>query len=212
MLKNFRNSLIAGIIIILPLTVTIFVISFLIKNIGTPVSELIFKPLIKENFEFLSNSIVGKTLLDIIATLLVLILITVLGFFSKFFLGRYAISVFETAVEKIPVAKQIYKTVKQIVDTFSKQNKSVFQKVVLVKFPHQDSYSIGFLTGYITGEILEHLDEKRCNIFVPTTPNPTSGFFLIVKESELIFLEMTVSEGMKLLISGGAVAPEWHKK
>jgi len=212
MLKNFRNSLIAGIIIILPLTVTIFVISFLIKNIGTPVSELIFKPFIKENFEFLSNTIVGKTLLDIIATFLVLILITVLGFFSKFFLGRFAINVFETAIEKIPVAKQIYKTVKQIVDTFSKQNKSVFQKVVLVKFPHQDSYSIGFLTGYVTGEIREHLDEKRCNIFVPTTPNPTSGFFLIAKESELIFLEMTVSEGMKLLISGGAVAPEWHHK
>ena len=107
---------------------------------------------------------------------------------------------------------KVYKTVKQIVDTFSKQNKAVFQKAVLVEYPRKGCYSVGFLTSEATGEVAPLKDEKMYNVFVPTTPNPTGGFLLILPESEIRILKMSVGEAMKFIISGGAVNPELTEK
>ncbi len=209
MIKVLRNSIITGLIIILPLTVTLFILYFLITKIGSPVSQTVIEPLIKQLGFHISDSPLWSILLNFIATLFVMVIIAVVGFFSKFFFGKLAISVSESLIHKIPIAKQIYNTVKQIVDTFSKQNKAVFQQVVMVEFPSKGLYSIGFLTSTAKGEIQSKTGETVVNVFVPTTPNPTSGFLIMVPKQNVTYLDMSVSEGMKLIISFGAVTPNW---
>lgn len=210
MFKRIGNYLLTGALLALPLTVTIFVAVFLINNLGTPVSQIIFVPIFSHFDAAFPHSGAGKMLLDIISTLIVVLFITALGIISQFFLGKMLISYFESLMRRIPVVGTIYKTVKQIVDTFSKQKKAVFQKVVLVEFPREGLYSVGFMTGEAKGEI-QSKTGNLINLFVPTTPNPTSGFLVMVEESKIIYLDMSVGEAMKLIISGGAVAPEWNK-
>lgn len=207
MFKTLGNYLITGIVIVLPLTVTLFVLGFLINNIGTPVSEQIFSPVFRIMDMPPPASGPGKVLMDVLATLVVLLLITVIGAVSRFVIGRVLIGVSEAAINKIPVIGAIYRTVKQIVDTFSKENTAVFQHAVLIEFPRKGLHSIGFVTGSVKGEIAEGIGAEKINVFVPTTPNPTSGFLVMLPKEEIIFLDMTVGEGLKLLISGGAVAP-----
>lgn len=209
MLKKLGNYLLTGALIALPLTVTVFVAVLLIRNMGTPVSQIVFVPLFSHFDAAFPHSGAGKMLLDFISTLIVLLVVTGLGVLSQFFLGKMLISYFESLMRRIPIAGVIYRTVRQIVDTFSKQKKAVFQKVVLVEFPRKGLYSIGFLTGEAKGEVQERTGETLINIFVPTTPNPTSGFLVMVDESGVIFLDMSVGDAMKLIISGGAVVPEW---
>ncbi len=209
MFKSLRNALIAGLFLILPITVTIWLVIWLIKTVGAPVTDLIFIPITQNIDSAFWHTTLGKGVMNLCSTLIVLTLITIIGFLSQFFLGKIAINLSEAFICKIPLANSIYKTVKQIVDTFSKQNKSVFQKVVLVEFPHKGVYSVGFLTSDTKGEIHANLDCKREYVFIPTTPNPTSGFLMLFPEAEVIKLNMTVSEGFKLIVSFGAVIPDW---
>ncbi len=212
MLKKLGNYLITGTIIVLPLTVTIFLLIFLIKNIGNPVSGLLFSPIFSNFDARFPDTGVGKILLDFISTIIVLLIITGIGIVSKFFLGRTLISIFETLINKVPFAGLIYRTVKQIVDTFSEQNKAIFQSVVLVEFPRKGVFSVGFVTSTVKGEIQQYGDDNELlNVFVPTTPNPTSGFLMMVPKRDLIYLEMSVGDAMKLIISGGAVVPASKK-
>ena len=212
MFKRFGNYLLTGTIIALPIAVTVFVFMFLIRNIGTPVSQLIFVPLFQYLDASLPHSGVGKILLDIISTVIVLVIITSLGIASKFFLTNWIISTSEKAINKIPGVGLVYRTVKQIVDTFSKQNKAVFQAVVMVEFPRKGMYAVGFVTSKAKGEIQERTGEVVVNVFIPTTPNPTSGFLVMVPQESLEYLDMSVGDAMKLIISGGAVVSEYAKK
>jgi Uncharacterized conserved protein len=208
MFRALRNSLIAGTFIVLPITVTLMLVVWLIKTIGAPVADLVFLPIVKNIDISFWHTDIAKGLLNLFAALIVVALIAFIGFFSHFFFGRIAISVSEALIGKIPFANTIYKTVKQIVDTFSKQNKAVFQKPVLVEFPRKGVYTIGFLTGEVKCEVKSKTRADHVNVFVPTTPNPTSGFLLILSREEIRELDMTVAEGMKLLVSFGAVVPE----
>jgi len=209
MLKSVRNSFIAGIIIALPLTVTAFVIVFLVGKIGTPVTNMVFVPLYEYLGKDFPNSAIGGALFDVISTVIVFLLITLIGFFSRFFFGRIFINLSEYVIEKIPGARIIHRTVKQIVDTFAKQEKAVFQHVVLVEFPRKKMYAIGFMTSDSKGEVQAKTGEVVLNVFIPTTPNPTSGFLVMVPKEDVTMLDMSVSDGMKLIISGGAVVPAW---
>jgi len=212
MLKKLGNNLLTGIVISLPIVVTVFVFVLLIRNIGTPVSQTLILPLFAVFDKSFPDTGVGKMLLDIFSTFVVLIFITGLGVFSRFFLTKMLINLSEAAINKIPGIGTVYRTVKQIVDTFSKQNKAVFQYVVMVEFPRKGLYSIGFVTSTARGEVQARTGETVINVFVPTTPNPTSGFLIMVPESEVKRLDMTVGEAMKLVISGGAVVPQWKNE
>ena len=154
----------------------------------------------------------GGIAVDTFSTVIVILIVAVLGLLSHFFVAKMMISISEQLINKIPFMGKVYKTVKQIVDTFSKQNKAVFQKAVLVEYPRKGCYSVGFLTSEATGEVAPLKDEKMYNVFVPTTPNPTGGFLLILPESEIRILKMSVGEAMKFIISGGAVNPELTEK
>ncbi|HNX04352.1 MAG TPA: DUF502 domain-containing protein, partial [Opitutales bacterium] len=119
---------------------------------------------------------------------------------------------FERFMSSVPLVRSVYMTVKQIVDTVAKGNKAIFSTTVLVEYPRKGVYAIGFLTGDARGEIQDRTSSYLLNVFLPTTPNPTSGFLLFVPKDEVIMLDMPVSDGMKAIISGGAVMPEWLPK
>jgi uncharacterized membrane protein len=206
MLLKLRNAFFTGLIVILPLGVTIFILNFMLDRIGAPAGELFFG--------FLDRDLRAQTpmsiLLRLVSTLVVLALITILGLCSRFVIANYFLHKVERLLDRVPFINAVYRTVKQIVDTFSKQKKAVFQEVVLLEYPRKGTYAIGFLTSVAKGEVQAKTGAETVNVFVPTTPNPTSGFLLMVPVDEISRMDMTVSEGMKLVISGGAVVPPWH--
>lgn len=112
-------------------------------------------------------------------------------------------------MNRVPLINAVYNTVKQIVQTFSTQRRAVFEKVVLVPFPRTGVYAIGFLTNRARGEAQARTAEELWNVFIPTTPNPTSGFLIMVPRRDIIEMDMTIGDGMKVIISGGGVVPEW---
>ena len=180
------------------------VISFLLEKLGTPASNFFFWYLDPEWRNFPAVELALK----MISVVVVFLLITLLGYFSKFFLGRIVLGSLERLLDRVPLINTVYRTVKQIVDTFSQQDKAIFQEVVLIEYPRPRCYVLGFLTGSAKGETQKTTDEHLLNIFVPTTPNPTSGFLLMLPESDVTRLKMSIADGMKVIISGGAVVPD----
>lgn len=203
MLRSLRNAFITGIVVILPLGVTMIVIRFLLDTIGTPASKYFFWFL---DSEFRSKPIV-QIGLEFISVLVVLLLITLLGYSSRIFIGRFILNSLERLLDRVPFINTVYRSVKQIVQTFSQQKKAVFQEVVLIEYPRKRCYVLGFLTSTAKGETQDVTGEHIVNVFVPTTPNPTSGFLLMLPEDDITRLEMSIPDGMKLIISGGAVVP-----
>ncbi len=203
MFRSIRNAFITGIVVILPLGVTIIVINFLLENLGTPASNLFFWYLDPA----WRTTPALKFVLELISVLVVFCLITLLGYGSRFVLGRIVLGWLENLLNTVPLINTVYRTAKQIVDTISQQKKAVFQEVVLIEYPRRRSFVIGFLTNTARGETQEVTGETIVNIFVPTTPNPTSGFLLMLPEADITRLQMSIADGMKLIISGGAVVP-----
>ncbi|MGJ8648816.1 MAG: DUF502 domain-containing protein [Opitutaceae bacterium] len=204
MFRSLRNAFITGVVVILPLGVTIIVINFLLERLGTPASNFFFWYLDPD----WRDLPVVELMLKFISVAVVFLLITLLGYFSKFFIGKFMLNSIERLLNRVPLINTVYRTVKQIVDTFSQQEKAIFQEVVLIEYPRPRCYVLGFLTGSAKGETQAVTGEHILNIFVPTTPNPTSGFLLMLPESDVTRLTMTISDGMKVIISGGAVVPD----
>ncbi len=202
---TLRNAFFSGVILVAPLGFTIFVFGKVIDFIGGT-----FRPLF---FGFVPVWLREKPGLeavwDILATLIVVVLVTLLGYASRYVFGKYFFSIGDRFVQSIPGVSAVYNTVRQIVNTFSSQSRHLFNKVVLVEFPRKGCWTIGFLTSAVQGEAQTKTAQEVWTVFVPTTPNPTSGFLLIVPRSDAVELEMSVGDGMKMVISGGAVVPPW---
>ena len=203
MLRSLRNAFITGIVVILPLGVTMIVIRFLLDKIGTPTSKYFFWFLEPE----LRDMPIVQLGLELLSVLVVLLLITLLGYSSRIFIGRFILNSMEQLLDRVPFISTVYRSVKQIVQTFSQQKKAVFQEVVLIEYPRKRCYVLGFLTSTAKGETQDVTGEHIVNVFIPTTPNPTSGFLLMLPEDDVTRLEMSIADGMKLIISGGAVVP-----
>ena len=208
MLNFIKRSFFTGLVFALPICITIFVINLLLKYIGTPISHILFGWLDIR----ICNSFGMKFLLNTISIAVVVLLIIAIGMLSKFFLGKWAMRAIEKFIEHVPVVKNIYKTIKQIVETFGQNHKEVFSKTVLIEYPQKDSYALAFLTSETEGEIQDITGQTVVNVFVPTTPNPTSGFLLMIPKKKVTELDMSVADGMKLIISGGVVVPAYEKK
>lgn len=205
-LKSLRNAFVTGIIILLPLGFTFIVINFLINTIGAPASRIFFFYLDPS----LRQSPWITPLLDTLSTLVVLVIITLFGYLSSYFLGRLLVNLTEKLFTKVPFVGSIYNTAKQVVDAFNKEKKAVFQKTVLFEFPQKGVYAIGFLTSTSQGEVQDRTHTNLVNVFMPTTPNPTTGFLLMIPKDQVTELDMSITEGMKLIISGGAVTPSGY--
>ena len=205
-LKSLRSAFFAGVIVLAPLAVTVWVFNWLIGLVGER-----YRPLFR--FFQVPESLLNDPRLgfvwNLLATLIVVLLVTLLGFLSRYFLTRMLFNQAERLMQRVPLINAVYSTVKQIVETFTAQRRAVFQKVVLIPFPRTGCYALGFLTSKTGGETQQRTVGELWNIFVPTTPNPTSGFLIMVPRDQVTVLDMTVGEGMKLIISGGAVVPKW---
>jgi len=178
-------------------------VNFIVVRVGVPASQVFFWYL-DENVR---NIALFSTILSILSVFALVVFIIGLGFFSRYVIGRLVINTVEKILSRLPFINTVYRWVKQIVDTFTQQQKTVFQEVVLIQYPRRGVWAVGFRTSETRAEIQAKTGLQLSNIFVPTTPNPTSGFLLLVPSDEVIPLEMSVSDGMKLIISGGAVAP-----
>ncbi len=205
--KKFRNAFLTGLLIFLPLGITIFVLNFLLDLFKAPVTRLSFQLGLSEESFFFGL----ETLLAALGLILGILGLTLLGFLSNYVLGKFFISTTEKFLDKVPFLSTVYRSVKQIVETFGKDNRAVFKAVVLIEYPRKDCWVLGFLTGDASSDTEDVVGKKLSNIFVPTTPNPTSGFLLLVPREEVHFLKMSVGDGMKMLISGGAVVPPKKK-
>ncbi len=206
MFKRLRKSFLSGLVLLAPISVTLFVFNWLVVKIGGSVKG----PLLRFVPEtIISNEGFGALLRNMLATILVLLAITLLGYLSRYFFAKYLWGIGERILRTVPIINTVYTSVKQIVDTFSSENRAVFQQVALVEFPRPGCYAIGFLTGTTKGEIQEKTAEVLRNVFIPTTPNPTSGFLVMLPTNSFHILDMTVGQGMKMIISGGAVAPDY---
>lgn len=197
---NFRKSFFAGLLVLAPLVVTVWAFTWIIGQVGGRVRPLFesFLPVPLRDLPFLW---------DILATVFVVLLVAMLGYISHYVFGKFFLEVGERFIQNIPGVSPVYKTVKQIVDTFSTQNRNLFNKVVLVEYPRKGMWTLGFLTNKEQHEAQARIGPDIWTVFVPTTPNPTSGFLLLLPKADVIELEMSVGEGMKMIISGGAVTP-----
>ncbi|TVR51068.1 MAG: DUF502 domain-containing protein [Puniceicoccaceae bacterium] len=207
-LKSIRTAFLSGVILLAPLGVTLLVFGWLVERVGGNFRDYFFffvpvHLLEQSNLQILWN---------FLATLIVLVLVTLLGYLSKYVLAKSLWSLGESILRNVPVINAVYNTVKQIVDTFSTQNRAIFSKVVLIQFPRPGAYALGFLTNRAKGEPQGRTKEELWNVFVPTTPNPTSGFLILLPRREITELDMTITDGMKAIISGGAVVPAWDEQ
>lgn len=199
---TLRNAFFSGLLLVAPLVVTIWAFSKVIELVGGT-----FHPIYRI---FLPEKLAEQQLLwNILATLLVICAVTGLGYVSRYVFGKYFLGVGERFMQSIPGVNAVYNTVKQIVDTFGTKNRNLFNKVVIVEFPRKGVWTLGFLTSKARSEAQARTGDDVWTVFVPTSPNPTSGFLLMVPAREIVELEMSVGDGMKMVISGGAVMPTW---
>ncbi len=202
---TFRNAFLSGALLVAPLIVTVWAFGSIIEVAGGT-----FRPLYERH---LPRSFQGLPFLwDVVATGVVILLVTLLGYLSNYVFGKYFLSIGERAIQRIPGVGAVYNSVKQIVATFGSQNRNLFNKVVLIEFPRKGCWTLGFLTSKHQGEAQTTIGVEAWTVFVPTTPNPTGGYLLILPREEIIELEMSVGDGMKMIISGGAVVPPWLSK
>jgi len=193
-----KRNFLAGLLVLLPISLTVYIILFLLRTMDKILKYL--PP--KYNPEtYLPFRIPG------LGFLFVIVIILLTGFLARNYIGNKLIELWENIVNKIPFIRAIYLAIKQLIETIFMKEKD-FNKVVLVQYPRKGIFALGFTTSQTKGEPVEKVQKKLINVFMPTTPNPTSGFYLLVPEEELIFLDMSVEEAFKLIISGGIVHPE----
>ena len=153
----------------------------------------------------------NQLLFRLVVFFLMFALTVLIGILARNFLGRRVLRIGETLLTKIPIVSRVYIALKQISQAFWGQNKTVFTGVVLLEYPRKGLYTLGFVTSPGRGEVKARADEELLNIFLPTTPNPTSGWFVMVPEEHVVHLDMKVEDALKMVISGGAVVPEYPR-
>lgn len=199
LLARLRTYFLTGLVVTAPVGITAWLIWLFVDFVDTTVVPLI--PEAYNPANFLPFSVPG------IGVIIMLVAMTLIGAFVTNFLGRWLVGFGERIVARVPVVRTIYGVLKQIFDAVLAQRSGAFREVVLIEYPRHGIWVIGFVTGTTKGEISRLLDDEIVNIFLPTTPNPTSGFLLFMPRKDCVSLDMTVEEGIKLVISGGIVAP-----
>jgi uncharacterized membrane protein len=193
---RFRAWFFTGLLVTAPVLLTVYITWAAIKLIDSQVSKLL------PGFE---TSILGNV--PGIGLMIGAVLITLIGAIAAGFMGRYIIRLGEAILNRMPVVRSIYGATKQILETVISTQSDAFREVVLVEYPRRELWVIGFVTGNTKGEVAGQIASSMVNVFVPTTPNPTSGFLLFCPREDVIFLKMTVEEAVKLVVSGGIVTP-----
>ena len=191
---RIRNYFIAGVVVLIPIGITVYLTIFLVS-----ISSKILPKEINPN-NYLPYDIPG---VEIITAVL---LITLIGWLSLSFLGKKLLNLFNNILKKIPILRTIYSAIVQMTETFTRKKEGK-KNVVLVEYPRKGSWAVGFATNENSGEITRKTNKKLINVFVPTTPNPTSGFLLMFPEDEVIYLDLSFEEASKFIVSAGTSNP-----
>ncbi|KUO77615.1 MAG: hypothetical protein APF77_19880 [Clostridia bacterium BRH_c25] len=193
-MKKIRQLFVRGLFSLLPTVTTIYIVYFLFtlldNFLGTYIEILLGRPL------------------PGIGVFASIVLIFITGFLVSNVLGEKLFHLGERLLQKIPILPKVYFGIKQIIDAFSLQGSQMFSQVVLLEYPRKGTYAVGFVTGECRGEVQTKTAARLINVFIPTTPNPTSGMLILVPDDEIIYLDMTVEEGLKLIVSAGVVVPD----
>lgn len=200
-ITHLRNYFLAGILVTAPIAITVSLTWAFLNLVDSRVRKLI--PLEKIlPHEYADYAVPG------IGVVIAVLFFIVVGWMTKNFLGRLLIRISEYIVHRMPVIRNIYGAVKQIFETVMATQSQAFREVVMLEYPRKGVWSIGFVTGTSKGQIQDLTKGETVNVFVPTTPNPTSGYLLFVPKKELSYLDMSVEEGVKLVVSAGIITPE----
>ncbi len=196
--KIWRHFL-SGVLVTAPLALTAYIVWQTITTIDEKVKSLIPA---KYYFEkYIPFDLPG------FGIIIAFVVFTLIGTFATGFLGRLFVKTGERFVNRMPVVRGLYSAVKQIFEAVFKRDKNSFREVVLIEYPRKALWSLGFVTGVTQGEVQQGTKEEVVNVFVPTTPNPTSGYLLFVPRSDLKPMSMTVEEGIKMVVSAGIITP-----
>ncbi|WP_034743048.1 DUF502 domain-containing protein [Hyphomonas chukchiensis] len=196
-----RGRFFAGMVIAAPIAVTFLILQFLIGEIDKRVVPLIPAALNPETY--LKYAVPGFGLIVLV------VFLTILGGIATNLIGRSVIGVGDRILSQVPIVRSLYSAFKQLVEVFAKDNTDQFSEVVLIEYPKTGTWCLGFVSSPAKGEIGATLGGEYLGVFVPTTPNPTSGFLMYVDAKEVIRLKMTVEEGAKMILSAGLVVPEF---
>ncbi|MBZ2205798.1 DUF502 domain-containing protein [Massilia soli] len=194
-----RKYFITGLLILVPIAITAWVLNAVISTMD---QSLLILPA-----QWQPRALVGFDIPGL-GTILTIAIVFVTGLLANNLIGNYFVRLWERLLHRIPVVSSLYGSVKQVSDTLFSSSGNAFRKAVLVPYPHADSYTIAFLTGTPGGDVKNHLLGDFVSVYVPTTPNPTSGFFLMMERSKVVELDMSVDAALKYIVSMGVVAPE----
>ncbi|MEI6647396.1 MAG: DUF502 domain-containing protein [bacterium] len=190
--------MISGILVLIPLAITLFILNVILASLTAFVRPLLH-PFLGE---------IPENAITLIALCVTTLIIYFTGLVTNHLIGRRMISLGERVLMKMPIIKSVYSASKQVVDTFSSSTKAAFKAVAVVEFPRKGSLAVGFVTGSMTNP--EGLLLYR--VFIATTPNPTTGFLLILPAEEVQFTDITVEDGVKMIVSGGVLSPDSYQK
>jgi uncharacterized membrane protein len=194
-----KKYFITGLLVLVPLFITLWVLHTLINTMD---QSLLLLPMAWRPKNLFGAEIPG------IGALLTLLIIFFTGLVATNFFGRQLILLWESMLSRVPFVKSIYSSVKQVSDTLFSDSGNAFRKALLIEYPRQGTWTIAFLTGKPGGDVTNHLQGDYVSVYVPTTPNPTSGFFLMLPKKDVIELDMSVDAALKYIISMGTVAPQ----
>ena len=198
-----RKYFITGLLILVPLAITLWVLNLIV---GTMDQSLLLLP---ERWR--PEAVFGFAIPGL-GTILTLLIILLTGLVTRNFIGNRVVALWESVLNRIPVFNTIYSSVKQVSDTLFSSSGNAFRKALLVQYPRQGSWTIAFMTGVPGGDVRNHLTGDYVSVYVPTTPNPTSGFFLMVPRADTIELDMNVDAALKYIVSMGVVTPEYFER
>ena len=207
-LGNIRRWFLAGILLSAPVFLTTYITWIAIDLIDTQVVNLLPKELVV----FITSWVPGFGIVPGYGIIIGFVFITFIGALTTGFLGRWIVNLGERVMNSMPVVRTIYGSSKQILETVVASQSDAFREAVVLEYPRKGTYVIGFVTGVARGEIKEKIEKEIVNVFVPTTPNPTSGFLLLCPKDELVYLDMAVEDAIKLVVSAGIVTPSISKK
>ena len=198
MMAPVRKWLLAGLLVIVPVAVTIWVVEWIVSTLD---QTLLILPNAWHPEKWLGFNVPG------LGAILAIGILLLVGAVASNFLGKKLVSWWDRMLNRIPVVRSIYSGVKQVSDTLFSENGNAFRKALLVQWPREGVWTIAFLTGTPGGDVVNHLQGDYVSVYVPTTPNPTGGYFVMLKKSECIELKMSVDEALKYIVSMGVVVP-----
>ena len=193
-----KKYLITGLLIWIPLVITIWVLTLVVDTLDRTL--LLLPP------QFRTEAWLGMHVPGM-GVIMTLVIVFLTGVLAANFIGERLVRLWNAILHRIPFVSSIYSSVKQVSDTLFSSSGEAFRKAVLVRWPHQGMWTIGFLTGTPGGDVANHLRDDFLSVYVPTTPNPTGGYFVLVARKDLIELDMSVDQALKYIISMGVVAP-----